>query len=45
MNALLQILAQPLPVAAIGYSMLYIIFGGGLFGAIVIFIIAKIFRK
>ncbi len=33
------------PVAAIGYSMLYLIFGGGLVGAVVIFIIAKVFRK
>jgi hypothetical protein len=34
-----------LPLAAIGYSILYMIFGGGLFGAVLIFIIAKIFRK
>jgi len=34
-----------LPLAAIGYSILYMVFGGGLFGAVVIFIIAKIFRK
>ena len=33
------------PVAAIGWSLLYLLFGGGLVGAIVIFIIAKIFRK
>lgn len=33
------------PVAAIGWSLLYMLFGGGLVGAIVIFIIAKIFRK
>lgn len=33
------------PVAAIGYSMIYLLFGGGLGGAVVIFIIAKIFRK
>jgi hypothetical protein len=33
------------PVAAIGWSLLYLLFGGGLLGAIVIFIIAKIFRK
>ncbi len=29
------------PVAAIGYSILYMIFGGGLIGAAVIFVIAK----
>jgi len=33
------------PIAAVGYSLLYLLFGGGLFGAIVIFIIAKIFRR
>jgi hypothetical protein len=33
------------PIAAIGYSLLYLLFGGGLFGAVIIFIIAKIFRK
>jgi hypothetical protein len=34
-----------LPFAAVGYSMLYLLFGGGLGGAVVIFIIAKIFGK
>lgn len=34
-----------LPVAAVGYSILYMILGGGFIGAIVIFIIAKLFRK
>ena len=34
-----------LPLAAIGYSLVYLLAGGGLFGAIVIFIIAKVFRK
>lgn len=33
------------PVAAIGWSLLYLLFGGGLLGALVIFIVAKIFRK
>ncbi len=33
------------PVAAVGYSILYMIFGGGLFGAVVIFVIAKMFGK
>ncbi len=42
MNELAVIL---LPVAAIGYSMLYLIFGGGLGGAFVIFIIAKFLGK
>lgn len=38
-------LALLLPVAAAGYSVLYMIFGGGLVGAIVIFIIAKMLGK
>jgi hypothetical protein len=42
MNLLLDL---TLPIAAIGYSLLYMLFGGGLLGAIVIFIIAKLFRK
>lgn len=42
MNTLLPAL---LPVAAIGYSLIYLLFGGGLFGAVVIFVIAKLFRK
>ena len=33
------------PIAAIGYSLIYLLCGGGLFGAVVIFIIAKMFRK
>jgi hypothetical protein len=37
-------LALP-PVAAIGYSILYMLFGGGILGAAVIFIIAKMLRK
>ena len=31
--------------AAAGYSMIYILGGGGLFGAVVIFFIAKMFGK
>lgn len=42
MNTLLPLLP---PLAAIGWSLLYLLFGGGLVGAIVIFIVAKIFRK
>ena len=44
MHALLFLTSAP-PVAAIGYSILYMLFGGGLLGAIIIFIIAKVFRK
>jgi hypothetical protein len=34
-----------LPIAAIGYSLIYLLFGGGLVGAVVIFSIAKMFRN
>ncbi|HEX3872256.1 MAG TPA: hypothetical protein VHV77_17545 [Pirellulales bacterium] len=30
-----------LPIAAIGYSLIYLLFGGGLGGAVLIFIVAK----
>ena len=33
------------PVAAIGYSLVYLLAGGGLGGAILIFIAAKMFGK
>jgi hypothetical protein len=39
---MLTILAlTSLPMAAIGYSILYLLFGGGFGGAVLIFIIAK----
>ena len=45
-GAPMEILVQTaLPLAAIGYSIVYLLAGGGVFGAIVIFIIAKIFRR
>jgi hypothetical protein len=44
MNSISLLLDSP-PLAAIGYSILYMIFGGGLFGATIIFVVAKIFRK
>ena len=34
-----------LPLAAIGYSLVYLLAGGGLFGAVVIFIAAKALGK
>jgi hypothetical protein len=43
---LLMIAQIVLPMfAAIGYSLIYLLGGGGLFGAFVIFVIAKMFRK
>ena len=32
-------------LAAAGYSMIYLLGGGGLFGAFVIFVVMKLFRK
>ena len=32
-------------LAAVGYSILYLLFGGGIGGAILIFIVAKMFGK
>ena len=34
-----------LPAAAIGYSLLYLLLGGGFGGAVLIFIIAKMFGR
>lgn len=34
-----------LPLAAIGWSLLYLLLGGGVVGAIVIFVVAKLFRR
>jgi hypothetical protein len=39
------LLANATPIAAIGYSLVYLLFGGGLGGAVVIFFIAKMFGK
>jgi hypothetical protein len=38
------ILSTPL-IAAAGYSLIYLLGGGGLFGAIVIFVVAKMLGK
>lgn len=37
----MEALAVPLVFAAIQYSIIYMLLGGGLFGAIVIFFVAK----
>jgi hypothetical protein len=34
-----------MPVGAIGYALIYLLFGGGLGGAFVVFIIAKMLGK
>lgn len=42
----MDILAQTaLPLAAIGYSLVYMLAGGGLFGAVVIFFVAKLLGR
>ncbi len=38
-------LALVLPIAAAGWSFLYLLLGGGLGGAVVIFIVAKLLGK
>ena len=42
---MLALASPPILFGAIGYSILYLLFGGGLMGAIVIFIIAKAMNK
>ena len=42
----MEILAQTIfPLAAAGYSLVYLLAGGGFFGAIVIFIIMKMIGR
>ena len=41
---MIALITQPM-FAAAGYSLLYLLFGGGLAGAVVIFIVAKMFGK
>jgi hypothetical protein len=38
-------IAAILPVAAVGFSLIYLLFGGGIGGAILIFIIAKMLGR
>ncbi len=41
---MILLVIQPM-FAAVGYSLIYLLGGGGLFGAVVIFFIAKMLRK
>jgi len=41
----MQAITLAYPLAAIGYSILYLLLGGGLGGAILIFIVAKMLGK
>lgn len=34
-----------MPLAAIGYAMIYLLFGGGVGGAALIFVVAKLLKK
>lgn len=34
-----------MPIAAVGYSLLYLLFGGGFVGAVVIFVVAKMLGR
>jgi len=44
-GALLPATLVATPALAIGYSLLYLLFGGGLGGAVLIFIVAKMLKK
>lgn len=41
----MEIAQLGLPAAAIGYSLIYLLFGGGFGGAVLIFIIAKMLGR
>lgn len=41
----MEVLSQPILVAAVGYSLVYLLAGGGVGGAIVIFLIAKMLGR
>jgi hypothetical protein len=41
----MTLLALTLPIAAAGWSLLYLLCGGGFFGAVIIFIVLKMFRR
>jgi hypothetical protein len=41
---MIALITEPM-FAAAGYSMMYLLGGGGLFGALIIFVVAKMFGK
>jgi hypothetical protein len=45
MPLLLAVPAVPILFAAIGYSLIYLLLGGGLGGAVLIFIVAKLLGR
>jgi hypothetical protein len=42
---MLNLTEMVLPLAAVGYSIVYLLAGGGFFGALVIFVIAKMIGR
>ena len=42
---LLAMTAAPVLLAAVGYSLIYLLLGGGVGGAVVIYLIAKVLRR
>lgn len=44
LQTMLSLLLEPM-LAAIGFSLLYPLLGGGLAGAVVIFVLLKVFKK
>jgi len=40
-----ELATQLYPIAALGYSLLYLLLGGGFFGAVVIFFAAKVLGR
>ena len=41
----MEVLALTLPVAAAGYSLIYLLLGGGFAGALLIFIVARLMGR
>jgi len=41
----MELLVQAAPIAAAGYSLVYLLAGGGFFGALVIFVVAKMMGR
>ncbi len=42
---MLTVLAASLPMMALGYSLIYLLLGGGFGGAVLVFIVAKMLRR
>ncbi len=42
---MIAIISVGLPLAAVGYSLIYLLFGGGLIGAALIFVFAKLIGR